>query len=66
MPIEPEWFTIKQVTEYAGCARTSVYVSLRSGALEGRRVFGRTLVSRASINELFANSPRFGTTAEGQ
>ena len=58
--LTPAWLTIKQVADYAGCGRTSIYAAVNTGHLEARKAFGRTLISKASIDALMASSPRIG------
>jgi predicted DNA-binding transcriptional regulator AlpA len=49
---------INETEVILGLSRASIYRLIGRGLLDARRVLGRRLITRASIDELVANAPK--------
>ncbi len=57
------WFDMHGAQSYSALSRSSLYNRLNTGELEGRKLGKRLVISRASIDRMMANLPKFGQVA---
>jgi excisionase family DNA binding protein len=61
--IAPAMLTIQDAAKYAGFSRSRIYEEMNAGRLDARKAGRRTLISRASLDDLLASLPRAATKA---
>ena len=59
----PEWLSINDAKRIYRLSHTGLYRMIGGGAVEGRKLGRRTLLSRRSLDDYFETLPRFSTKA---
>lgn len=61
--ITPAMLTIADAAKYAGFSRSRIYEELSAGRIDARKAGRRTLIVRASIDEMLASLPKASAKA---
>jgi excisionase family DNA binding protein len=56
--VRPRLLTVRQTTQIAGCARTTLYRLISEGAIRPVKVGRRTLIVASELDEWIASLPR--------
>lgn len=56
-------FSIREAMDILGLSRATVYRLINSDLIDARKLLGKTLITRASIERLIADLPKVGTKA---
>ena len=58
---EQAWFDMPDAQIYCGLSRSSLYIKLRAGDLEGRKLGKRLVISRESVDRMMASLPKYAS-----
>ena len=59
----PSMFSVWGACRYAGISRSRLYVLISEGKVDARKIGGRTIITRASLDSLLSKLPRATVTS---
>ena len=62
--VEPTWFDLNTAMAYCPFSRSYIYLKLKDGSIEGRKLGKKLLVSKDSIDKMIAGLPPYESKAK--